>query len=88
MESYKFLFKPMFFIFNLLFATWLVLEIEKLRPSDFGKYESFFKSGPDRKQISRENKAFLKYLFAQYKAGKLDSTAFERQIEKVTGTDK
>lgn len=43
MKKYNFLFKPVFFIFNLLLATWLVLEIEKIKPSDFSKRPSFFK---------------------------------------------
>ena len=44
MKKYNFLFKPLFFIFNLLLATWLVLEIEKIKPSDFSKRPSFFKN--------------------------------------------
>lgn len=43
MKKYNFLFKPLFFIFNLLLATWIVLEIEKIKPSDFSKRPSFFK---------------------------------------------
>ena len=44
MKKYNFLFKPVFFIFNLLFATWLVLKIEEIKPSDFSKRPSFFKN--------------------------------------------
>lgn len=40
--GFAFLFKPLFFIFSLLLGSWLVLKIEKLIPSDFGKYKSLF----------------------------------------------
>lgn len=46
MKKYNFLFKPLFFIFSLVFATWLVLFIEKISPSDFGKYGHLFDNGP------------------------------------------
>lgn len=46
MNKYSFLLKPLFFIFSLVFATWLTLFIERLQPSDFGKYEYIFSSEP------------------------------------------
>lgn len=41
--SYKAaLLKPLFFIAALLFATWAVLKVEKLEPSDLGSYQKIF----------------------------------------------
>lgn len=41
--SYKaVLLKPLFFIAALLFATWAVLKVEKLKPSDLGSYQKIF----------------------------------------------
>ena len=42
MKKYNFLFKPLFFIFSLVFATWLVLYIEKIHPSDLGSLGHMF----------------------------------------------
>lgn len=47
MKKYSFLFKPILFIVSLIFATWLTLYIERLEPSDFGKYEYIFSSKPE-----------------------------------------
>lgn len=80
MKKYKFLLKPIFFIFNLLFATWLVLKIEKIQPSDFGKHKSVFYSGPKPRMVSLEDKGYLKKLFIDYKAGKVDSLKLEEHI--------
>ncbi|MGZ3931907.1 MAG: hypothetical protein ACXVP0_11180 [Bacteroidia bacterium] len=88
MDSYKFLTKPLFFIFNMVFATWLVLEIEKIKPSDFGRYESFFKTGPDQNDINRKNKVYLKQLFSEYKSGVIDSTKLEQRLDEFTGIRK
>ena len=38
----KFLFKPLFFIFSLLTSTFIVLYVEKLRPSDLQPFEGLF----------------------------------------------
>lgn len=98
-EGYAFLVKPIFFIGSLLFATWLVLYIEKIKPSDLGKYESIFKSneqgpgqdslqkGPlrplssDRDRFKKERYASLKKICMDYKAGVIDSTELDQQIE-------
>lgn len=83
MKKYKFLLKPAFFIFNLLFATWLVLKIEKLHPSDFGKYKSMFESSDVKPQPeTRYDKYYLQKLAEDYKTGILDSANFDLQLER------
>jgi len=82
MKKYKFLFKPLLFIFNLLFATWLVLKIEKIKPSDFGKHKSVFYSGPKPRTVSQDDKEYLKKLFIDYKSGLIDSVKLEEHINK------
>jgi hypothetical protein len=82
LKKYKFLFKPVFFIFNLFFATWLVVQIEKVKPSDFGKYRHLFEL-PEKSSLKALQKQNLKKLCSDYKAGKLDSTQFEVQLEKI-----
>jgi hypothetical protein len=82
MKKYKFLVKPVFFIFNLLFATWLVLKIEKLSPSDFGRYERLFEPAelrPDN--IPLYDKYYLKKLAEDYRSGKIDSAMFDLQLD-------
>ncbi|MBA3664156.1 MAG: hypothetical protein H0W61_08115 [Bacteroidetes bacterium] len=82
MKKYKFILKPLFFIFNLLFATWLVLKIEKIQPSDFGEYKSIFYSGPKPKMVTTADKDYLKKLCTEYKKGVIDSVRLEKQLEK------
>jgi hypothetical protein len=81
MKNYSFLLKPVFFIFNLLFATWLVLAIEKVKPSDFGAYKSIFESTPKPRTVSRADKTYLKNLFRDYKTGKIDSARLEEHLD-------
>ena len=91
MRKYKFLFKPLFFIFSLLFATWLVIKIEKISPSDFGRYRSLFekevKPVPVRHSNCNEAKCIssgkvaLKILCMQYKQGIVDSSSLDKQLE-------
>jgi hypothetical protein len=104
MKKYNFLFKPLFFIFSLVFATWLVLYIEKISPSDFGRYEYLFNSEPkplpkelkiqnpliyNTKQLSLSRKlsalrqAELKKLCFDYKAGLIDSSGLDQQLEII-----
>jgi hypothetical protein len=82
MKKYSFLLKPTFFIFNLLFATWLVLFIEKLKPSDFGKHKSIFESAPKPKTVTQDDKHFLKNLILSYKQGKIDSLTLEKELDR------
>ena len=87
MENYKFIAKPLFFIFNLLFATWLVIYIERLEPSDFGRYESLFQSKTDQEKIDRDNKDFLMYLAKAYKAGDIDSVKLSAEFDRFLKPD-
>jgi hypothetical protein len=89
MKNYNFLFKPFFFICSLLFATWLVFYIESISPSDLGRYESLFNN--KQKSLSKEqkaqssityNKQCLKKICGDYKAGLIDSTTLDQQLEK------
>ncbi|MCW3076746.1 MAG: hypothetical protein JWO32_1355, partial [Bacteroidetes bacterium] len=81
MKNYRFILKPLFFIFNLLFATWLVLKIEKIEPSDFGEYKSIFYKGAMPKMVTQKDKQYLKNLCSEYKNGKIDSLKLEKQLE-------
>lgn len=80
-DKYSFLFKPVFFIFCLLSGSWIVLKIEKLSPSDFGRYKSLFEKEdsilPDQQQKPR-----LKKLINDYKTGSVDSAMFETKLEE------
>ena len=81
MKKYTFLAKPALFIFNLVFVTWLVLKIEKLQPSDFGRYGSFFED--NRPKPVMIDKAYLKRLFHNYRSGSLDSLSLEQKIDQI-----
>jgi hypothetical protein len=82
MKKYKFLLKPIFFIFNLLFATWLVLKIEKIKPSDFGEHKKFFDPAPAPRVVTPDDKNYLRDLAIDYKYGRLDSVTLERKLDK------
>jgi hypothetical protein len=83
MKKYKFLVKPLFFIFNLLLATWLVLKIEKLSPSDFGRHKTLFeRTEPVQQNFPHYDKYYIKALADQYRSGKLDSATFVILLEK------
>ena len=82
MKKYTFLIKPALFIFNLVFATWMVFAIEKIRPSDFGRYGDIF----DTRQPSAMeliNKKKLVKLCKDYKAGNFDSLQLEEKIDRL-----
>jgi len=80
MENYKFIFKPLFFIFNLIFATWLVFVIEEIKPSDFGRYKYLFDEPPALKTKMHKKNHLIK-ICADYKAGVLDSTELVKRID-------
>jgi hypothetical protein len=86
MKEYRFLLKPLFFIFCLFFSTWMVLKIEKISPSDFSRYSSLFESSKERTEKiateKRKSKQFLKGLCIKYKAGILDSALLDRTLEE------
>lgn len=88
MKKYQFLIKPLFFIFNLLFASWLVIKIEEIRPSDFGMENQIKNNTPGIiqpcKQFKPDNiKMELKILFENYKSGILDSTELDQKLDAV-----
>jgi len=96
MKKYKFLLKPLFFICSLIFSCWLVLVIEQLSPSDFGKYESLFKSPtnstspivkenfsikiPKDVDLKKLKKEYLKKICLDYKAGRIDSVKLDNEL--------
>jgi hypothetical protein len=80
MKKYTFLVKPLFFIFSLLFATWLVLIIEKISPSDFGRHKSLFEGTP-KPIVPIKNKQYLKNLFFKYNYGIIDSNELNNKLD-------
>ncbi len=80
MKKYTFLFKPLFFIFSLLFGSWLVLKIEKLRPSDFGKERYLFESEPVP-SVAKYDEQYLKNLFLEYKFGIINSRQLDEKLD-------
>jgi hypothetical protein len=82
MKQYKFIFKPVFFIFNLIFATWLVLKIEKIKPSDFGEHKSIFSGAPKPRVIQRSDKMVLKTLFYEFKYGLIDTAQLNKKLDR------
>ncbi|MDO9184588.1 MAG: hypothetical protein Q7W13_01155 [Bacteroidia bacterium] len=78
--KYNFLLKPLFFIFSLLFASWLVLKIEKLRPSDFGKERYLFENEPVP-SVAKYDEQYLKNLFLEYKFGIINSRQLDEKLE-------
>jgi hypothetical protein len=75
LKKYKFLFKPLFFIFNLFFATWLVLKIEEYQPSHKIKSEP-----PANKHLPREQ---LKSIIFDFKRNKIDSVEMEDRLRRL-----
>jgi hypothetical protein len=85
--KYDFLFKPVFFIISLLAATFVVLYVEKLRPSDLGNLEGLFlrddeivkredyKIKPPTGELSEEELEFAKIAWKY----------FENNYHKETG---
>ncbi|MGQ0827605.1 MAG: hypothetical protein ACT4ON_04325 [Bacteroidota bacterium] len=97
MKKYKFILKPLFFICSLIFACWLVLIIEQVSPSDFGKYESLFKTKTNmitpiiheadvlktKKHMDqyKNKKEYLKRLSQDYKEGLIDSVKLNKELD-------
>lgn len=88
MKKYNFLFRPVFFIFSLLFSTWLVLQIEKVSPSDFGKYKGLFEKSSKPSSITKKQKLYrtinkddLMKLCSDYKAGIIDSIELDNKLK-------
>jgi len=81
MSHYKFLLKPFFFIFNLFFATWLVLKIEQVKPSDFGRNRNLFEQAPPQRIVTMSDRTFLINLAKDYANGRIDSLILREKIE-------
>jgi hypothetical protein len=81
MKKYDFLIKPILFICSLIFATWLVLAIEQLQPSDFGSVGSFFDPPSRPRKVTASDKPYLRKLFVQFKQGQIDSILLEKQLD-------
>lgn len=82
MKNYTFLFRTIFFIFSLIAAVWMVLQIEKLKPSDFGKYKSVFET-PTKQERNRVKIIKMQELMKQYKAGNLSLDKLENELTRV-----
>jgi hypothetical protein len=81
MKKFKFLLKPAFFIFNLLFASWLVLGIEKIKPAHLGKYRTLFENVNDP-SIEQKKKMLMK-LCKEYRSGAIDSLHFSKAFDAL-----
>ncbi|MFY9311168.1 MAG: hypothetical protein WAQ28_19145 [Bacteroidia bacterium] len=87
MKDYTFILKPLFFVFSLIFSTWMVLAIEKVSPSDFGEYKTLFESQPA--PMVKFSTHYIQQLFGQYKTGTIDSVQLQRKLETfLTGIQK
>jgi hypothetical protein len=80
MKKYKFILKPLLFICNLLFATWLVFAIEDIKPTDFGRYEYLFEDAPALK-TKKLRKEHLIRICSEYRKGIIDTTELVRKID-------
>ncbi len=85
MKRYKFLIKPLFYIFSLTASSYMVLVIEKVSPSDFGKHQSLFVTEPSKPASTQlvkydSRKELLKSICFDYKYGIIDSAAVETRI--------
>lgn len=80
MKDYTFILKPLFFVFSLIFSTWMVLAIEKISPSDFGEYKTLFESQPA--PVVKFSSHYIKQLFGEYRSGTIDSIQLDRKLEK------
>jgi hypothetical protein len=83
MKKYNFLLKPVFFIFSLFFATWLVIEIEKLSPSDFGEPNQEVPLKMSTTDKFTEQKECLKNICFEFKTGKIDSLKLDKKLAKL-----
>ncbi len=87
LSSIQFLVKPILFVFSLLTGIYLVLYIEKLRPSDFGFYRDIFsKEVLIQRSESYPLRAFSDSLTAQeMKYAKIAWSYFENNYQDSTG---
>lgn len=82
--SYRFLLKPLFFIFSLIFATCLVLFIERLAPSDLGSAGTYFRSQPvEHPAVHHYDKEMLRKLCEDYKNGVLTGPGLDSSLTRL-----
>jgi hypothetical protein len=96
--NFRFLLKPIFFIVALLAGIYLVLYIEKLRPSDFGFYKDIFskeiliqrsESYPLRKKVDTLTAQEMKYAtiaWNYFENNYHDSTGFVNSVHYYPST--
>lgn len=80
MKQLASLIKPLLFIAQLLIASWLVLYIEKLQPSDFGRYKSLFVN--ERKSLLEKRLEAHEVLF-EFKQNRLDSLQAIHKLDSL-----
>ena len=85
MKRYKFLIKPLFYIFSLTASSYMVLVIEKISPSDFGKHQDLFVSSPKPAAAAQVvkldyTKEYLKNICFDYKYGIIDSATLDERL--------
>lgn len=83
MKNYTFIFKPLFFVFSLVFSTWMVLAIEKVSPSDFGEYKTLFET--QSSPMAKFSSHYIQQLFLEHKNGTIDSIQLQRKLEMFIG---
>jgi hypothetical protein len=80
MRKFRFIIKPVFYILSLVFATWLVITIEKVSPSDFNSS----KDKTNEKMVVppeiQQDKIFLENLCKAYRAGTIDSSELGKRL--------
>lgn len=59
----------------------MVLQIEKLSPSDFGRHGSLFEHKKEKETLPAGKHA-IKKLYKEYRNGLVDSVTFHKRLEK------
>jgi hypothetical protein len=88
MKRYKFILKPLFFIFSLTASSYMVLVIEKISPSDFGRQHNLFVADPppivqpvkSQARILNYSHQYLRNLCFDYKFGIIDNETLDERI--------
>jgi hypothetical protein len=82
MKRYRFLIKPLFYIFSLTASSYLVIVIERVSPSDFSKHPSLFlpQAKPVAVQSNDSRMEYLKNICFDYKYGIIDSSTLDERI--------
>jgi hypothetical protein len=82
MKRFKFLIKPLFYIFSLTASSYMVIIIERISPSDFSKHPSLFlpQAKPVAVQVNDQRMEYLKNICFDYKYGLIDSSTLDERI--------